>query len=57
MARRLRSVLILPQGRINLITLQPFAELAEQGIPERNCGVVPGAARSVRSGVGHGGRT
>ena len=27
--------LILPQGRINLVTLQPFAELAEQGIPER----------------------
>ena len=27
--------LILPQGRINLVTLKPFAELAEQGIPER----------------------
>jgi hypothetical protein len=27
--------LILPQGRINLVTLQPFAELAELGIPER----------------------
>ncbi|MEC7605062.1 MAG: hypothetical protein VYD68_00760, partial [Pseudomonadota bacterium] len=27
--------LILPQGRINLVTLQPFAELAKQGIPER----------------------
>ena len=27
--------LILPQGRINLVTLQPFAELAELGVPER----------------------
>ena len=27
--------LILPQGRINLVTLPPFAALAEQGIPER----------------------
>ena len=27
--------LILPQGRINLVTLQPFSELAELGIPER----------------------
>jgi YVTN family beta-propeller protein len=27
--------LILPQGRINMVTLPPFAALAEQGIPER----------------------
>jgi hypothetical protein len=27
--------LILPQGRINMVTLPPFAKLAEQGIPER----------------------
>ena len=27
--------LILPQGRINLVTLPPFAALAELGIPER----------------------
>ena len=28
--------LILPQGRINMVTLPPFAALAEQGIPERD---------------------
>jgi len=28
--------LILPQGRINMVTLPPFAALAERGIPERD---------------------
>ena len=36
----------IAQGRINLVTLQPFAELAEQGILSVNYGV--GTARSVR---------
>ena len=35
MARAYDRFLILPQGRINMVTLPPFAALAEQGIPER----------------------
>ena len=41
MAWRLRSVFDTTQGRINQL-IQPFAELAEQGILSVNYGVVPG---------------
>ncbi|MFT7639097.1 MAG: hypothetical protein ACI9G1_000824 [Pirellulaceae bacterium] len=36
LAGRLRSLLILPQGRLNIIDFDFYARVAERGIPERD---------------------